>query len=79
MAFTPAQSAAFNAGSGVAAPTLSLVIASIVLAVMTLWTAWIVFGHWRAWCDRRLDAHDLLWSILRACIWLMLLTVFIRP
>lgn len=79
MAFTGAQSATFSAGSGVAASTLSLVIASLVLTAMTLWVAWIVFGHWRAWCERRLDPHDLLWSILRACIWLMLLTVFIRP
>ena len=79
MAFTAAQSAAFSTGSGIAAPTLSLFIASLVLAAMTLWAAWIVFGHWRAWCEKRLDEHDLIWSILRACIWLMLLTVFIRP
>ena len=79
MALTAAQSAAFSAGSGVAASALSLTIASLVLTAMTLWVAWVVFGHWRAWCDKRLDHHDLYWSILRACIWLMLLTVFIRP
>lgn len=79
MTMSSAQSAAFSAGSGVTAPTLSLVIASLVLATMTLWVAWVAIGHWRAWSERRLEAHDLYWSILRACIWLMLLTVFIRP
>lgn len=79
MTFTAAQGAAFSAGSGITAPVLSEVIAGLVLAAMTLWVAWIAFGHWRAWCERRLDQHEMFWSILRACIWLLLLTVFIRP
>ena len=78
MAMGAAQSTAFAAGAGVTPGRLTFVIAAAVAAMMLIWTAWVCFGQYRAWCERRIDFHDLSWSVVRASVWLMLVTYFIR-
>ena len=45
---TPAQSAAFQAGSGVTAGTLLTTIATVVLVLVFVWVMWVTVGSFRA-------------------------------
>ncbi len=73
-----AQQAAFAAGSGVAAAELLLGIAMIVMTLLLVWTAWVVTGQFRAWHDGQASLYDLLWTVLRTGILVLLLGWFIR-
>ena len=75
---TPAQQAAFHAGSGVTPATLLVAIAGVVLLLAFIWAAWVVLGAFRAWQNGQGDLLDLLWSALRACIVLMVLGFYLR-
>ena len=59
---TPAQSAAFQAGSGVTPSTLLTAIAGAVLVLTFVWVMWVTVGSFRAWQDGQLALFDLIWS-----------------
>ncbi len=73
-----AQLVAFQAASGVTAPTLLLAIASSVLLLAFVWVVWVTFGSFRAWQDGKASLFDLAWSTLRASIILMVLGFYLR-
>ena len=75
---TPAQQAAFQAGSGVTPGTLLLAIASSVLLLVIVWVIWVTLGSFRAWQDGQLALFDLIWAALRASIVLMVLGFYLR-
>lgn len=75
---TPAQEAVFQAGSGVTPGALLLGIASVVSVLTFIWALWVTVGSYRAWQDGQLRLFDLTWSVLRASIVLMVLTVYLR-
>ena len=75
---SPAQQAAFHAGSGVTPATLLAGIASVVMLLAFIWAAWVVLGAFRAWQDGQAVLLDVLWSALRACIVLMVLGFYLR-
>ena len=77
---TPEQLAGFEAATnGISAETLLLAIAMIVMTFCTLWTAWLAFGQARGWWTEQVELYDLIWSILRAAIMLLLVGFFVRP
>ena len=75
---TAAQSAAFEAGSGVTPATLLTAIAGVVLTLGLVWVMWVTLGTFRAWQDGQVGVFDLAWSALRASIVLMVLGFYLR-
>ena len=75
---TPAQSAAFQAGSGVTPGTLLTAIASVVLVLVSVWVVWVTVGSFRAWQDGQVALLDLVWSSIRASIVLLVLGFYLR-
>jgi len=75
---TPAQDAAFQAGSGVTSSTLLMAIASVVIVLAFVWVIWVTLGTFRAWQDGQVGIFDVMWSALRASIVLMVLGFYLR-
>lgn len=75
---TPAQDAAFQAGSGVTSATLLTAIASVVIVLAFVWVIWVTLGTFRAWQDGQVGLFDVMWSALRASIVLMVLGFYLR-
>ena len=75
---TPAQDAAFQAGSGVTSATLLTAIASMVVVLAFVWVIWVTLGTFRAWQDGQVGIFDVMWSALRASIVLMVLGFYLR-
>ncbi|MBZ0070638.1 MAG: TIGR03758 family integrating conjugative element protein [Gammaproteobacteria bacterium] len=75
---TPAQDAAFQAGSGVTSSTLLTAIASVVIVLAFVWVIWVTLGTFRAWQDGQVGIFDVMWSALRASIVLMVLGFYLR-
>lgn len=75
---TPAQTAAFQAGSGVTPGTLLTSIASVVLVLVFVWVMWVTVGTFRAWQDGQVALFDLVWAALRASIVLLVLGFYLR-
>ena len=61
-----------------AAATLLVAIASIVITLTIVWLLWISLGTFRAWQDGNASLFDLTWSVLRATIVLMVLGFYLR-
>jgi len=75
---TPAQSAAFEAGSGATPGTLLTTIASVVVVLTVVWVIWVTVGSFRAWQDGQVALFDLVWAALRASIVLLVLGFYLR-
>ena len=75
---TPAQSAAFQAGSGITPETLLTSIASVVLVLAFVWVIWVTLGTFQAWQDGQVGVFDLTWGLLRASIVLLVLGFYLR-
>jgi len=75
---TAAQNTAFQAGSGVAPATLLTGIASVVLVLAFIWVIWVALGTFRAWQNGQVALFDVLWSMVRASIVLMVLGFYLR-
>jgi integrating conjugative element protein (TIGR03758 family) len=75
---TPAQDAAFQAGSGVTPGALLAAIASVVIVLALVWGIWVTVGTFRAWQDGQVGMFDVVWSALRASIVLMVLGFYVR-
>ena len=75
---TPAQDAAFQAGSGVTSATLLTAIASVVIVLASVWVVWVTLCTFRAWQDGQVGIFDVMWSALRASIVLMVLGFYLR-
>ena len=75
---TPAQDAAFQAGSGVTSSTLLTAIASVVIVLAFVGVIWVTLGTFRAWQDGQVGIFDVVWSALRASIVLMVLGFYLR-
>ena len=75
---TPAQDAAFQAGSGVTASTLLTAIASVVIVLAFVWVIWVTLGTFRAWQNGQVVLFDVIWATLRASIVLMVLGFYLR-
>ncbi len=54
-----AQSAAFQAGSGIPPGTLLNAIAAVVLVLVFVWVIWVSLGTLRAWQDGHVGVFDL--------------------
>jgi integrating conjugative element protein (TIGR03758 family) len=75
---TPAQSAAFQAGSGITPDILLAAIASVVLVLVFVWVMWVTVGTFRAWQDGQTAIFDLVWAGMRASIVLLVLGFYLR-
>jgi integrating conjugative element protein (TIGR03758 family) len=75
---TSAQSAAFQAGSGVTPGTLLTAIASVILMLAFVWVMWVSLGSFRAWQGGQISMFDLVWAALRASIVLLVLGFYLR-
>lgn len=73
-----AQSAAFQAGSGIAPATLLNAIAAVVLVLVFVWVIWVSLGSLRAWQGGQVGVFDLAWGALRASIVLLVLGFYLR-
>ncbi len=75
---TPAQNAAFQAGSGVTPAALLTSIASALLVLGFVWVMWVTVGSLRAWQAGQVALFDLVWASLRASIVLLVLGFYLR-
>ena len=75
---SPAQIAAFQAGSGITPATLLTAIASVILVLVFVWVIWVTVGSFRAWQDGQAGILDLVWATLRASIVLLVLGFYLR-
>ncbi len=75
---TPAQSAAFQPGSGTMPGTLLTGIAGMLLVLVFVWVVWVTLGTFRAWQDGQVGLFDLMWGALRASIVLLVLGFYLR-
>lgn len=75
---TPAQSAAFLAGSGITPGTLLTAIAGVVLVLVFVWVVWVTVGTFRAWQDAQAAMFDLVWAAMRASIVLLVFGFYLR-
>mgnify|MGYP000305448469 CR=1 FL=1 len=75
---TPAQSVAFQAGSGITPGTLLTGIAGVVLLLAFVWVIWVTLGTFRAWQDGQVGVFDLTWGALRASIVLLVLGFYLN-
>ena len=75
---TPAQTAAFQAGSGFTPTALLNGIASVVLVLAFIWVIWVALGTFRAWQNGQVVLFDVAWNALRASIVLMVLGFYLR-
>ena len=75
---TAAQSAAFQAGSGITPGTLLTAIAGVVLVLVFVWVMWVTVGSFRAWQDGQAAIFDLVWAAMRASIVLLVLGFYLR-
>ena len=75
---TSAQSAAFQAGSGITPGTLLTAISGMVLVLGFVWVIWVTLGTFRAWQDGQVGVFDLVWAALRASIVLLVLGFYLR-
>jgi integrating conjugative element protein (TIGR03758 family) len=75
---TSAQSAAFQAGSGVTPGTLLTAIASVILMLAFVWVMWVSLGSFRAWQGGQIGMFDLVWAARRASIVLLVLGFYLR-
>ena len=75
---TPAQTAAFEAGSGVSPDTLTTGIAGVVLVLVLLWVAWLVLGSFRAWQTGQRSLFELASTAIRGSIVLLVLGFYLH-
>ncbi len=75
---TSAQSAAFQAGSGITPGTLLTAISGMVLVLGFVWVTWVTLGTFRAWQDGQVGVFDLMWGALRASIVLLVLGYYLN-
>lgn len=75
---TSAQNTAFQAGSGFTPAALLNGIASIILVLAFIWVIWVSLGTFRAWQNGQTELFDMIWSVLRASIVLMVLGFYLR-
>jgi len=75
---TAAQNTAFQAGSGFTPATLLTGIASVVLVLAFVWVMWVSVGTFRAWQNGQVALFDVVWSMLRASIVLLVLGFYLR-
>ena len=75
---TPAQSTAFQAGSGITQGALLTGIAGVVLVLAIVWVMWVTLGTFRAWQDGQVGVFDLTWGMLRSSIVLMVLGFYLN-
>ena len=75
----PAQIGEFTAAAGRGPGELLGLIAAAVIVGFLLWTVWIGYGQLRAWQQGEIGMYDLLWTLMRASIVLLLVGWFIRP
>jgi integrating conjugative element protein (TIGR03758 family) len=75
---TAEQSTAFQLGSGVTPTTLLTAIASVILVLAFIWVIWVTLGTFRAWQNGQIVLFDVIWSVLRASIVLMVLGFYLR-
>ena len=78
MTVSPAQQAAFKAGSGVAPATVVTAVATITVLLAFIWVVWVVLGSFKAWQNGQCALFDVLWAALRASIVLMVLGFYLR-
>ncbi|WP_240946390.1 TIGR03758 family integrating conjugative element protein [Pseudomaricurvus alkylphenolicus] len=53
-------------------------IASMVISLTFIWVIWVTLGTFRAWQSGEVSVFELTWSVLRACIVLMVLGFYLR-
>lgn len=75
---TAEQITAFQLGSGVTPGTLLTAIASVILVLAFIWVIWVALGTFRAWQNGQVVLFDVIWSVLRASVVLMVLGFYLR-
>ena len=69
----------FTAAAGHPPRELLDLIAAAVIVGFLLWTVWVGYGQLRAWQQGEIGMYDLMWTLVRASIVLLLAGWYIRP
>lgn len=72
------QLTAFQVASGVSAEQLTLAITGVTLMIALLWASWLAISSLIAWQSGQQSLLELITSILRACVLLLILGYYIR-
>ena len=58
--------------------TLLAAIAGSILTLAFVWVAWVALGSFRAWQDGQIGLFELVWTVVRANIVLLVLGFYVR-
>lgn len=69
------QTDAFLAATGYSMSDLAMVIASLVIIAVFLWSAWVSLSYYEQWASKKNNVtfYDVIWSATRSIIILFLL------
>ena len=74
------QHSVFQAATGVSMNDLGLVIASLVVIAVFLWSAWVTLSYYEQWASKKnnVSFYDLIWSAARSVIILSLIIYIVN-
>ncbi|MFJ4443341.1 TIGR03758 family integrating conjugative element protein [Pseudomonas sp. NPDC089422] len=73
---TAAQQSAFQAHSGITPSQMSVLVLSLVFAVMLLWGAWAIRTAYTGWAEQRLSNRQFVGVVIRFVALYLVLTYF---
>ncbi|WP_353980892.1 TIGR03758 family integrating conjugative element protein [Salinicola endophyticus] len=68
-----ATEAAFQAGAGVGADTVNVLVTSVGCSLAVIWLVWLVISAFRGWTTGRVSEFTLFWSLIRGAMVLVIL------
>lgn len=74
---TTAQATAFQANSGFTAADVSVVLISLVFAVLLLWGVWALRTAYVGWAEERISQRQFLGVVVRFVAMYLVLTFFL--
>ncbi|MBA1273950.1 MULTISPECIES: TIGR03758 family integrating conjugative element protein [Stutzerimonas] len=72
-----AQTAAFQANSGITAPDMATVLLGAVFATLLVWGAWAMRSAYVGWAEEQLSQRQFLVVVVRFAVLYLVLTFFL--
>lgn len=72
-----AQTAAFNAASGITPQASTVLLVGAVIALSTLWAVWALYSIYRGWATQNIDKHIAGSSTVRVIVLLLIISTLV--
>lgn len=78
---TSAQHNAFTTGAGglSSMDDFSLMFALICSSLIMLFAGWVIISAFKAWNKHRMDFYEMMWTVIRVFVLVMMFGYFVRP